>query len=420
MQCTASETSDVTILGAGIIGVCTALSVLEAGFSVTLVDRDEPGEATSFGNAGVISPWSCVPQSLPGLWRQIPRWLLDPKGPAKLRWRDLPQTLPWALSFLRNGRAEKVEQTANAMDGLMQGNVEAYQHYLRGSGDEHLVTESWSITGSRAQQKPDLNDLKWRLRRERGAPIEVVDAGNLREIEPALSPDFRWAVLIKDQGRALAPGPLCKALAKRAVALGARLLRAEVRSLEREADGALTLQTETGSVATKQLVLCGGAWSLTLLKPLGYQAPMIAERGYHLEFPEPGVSLAHSIQDADAMVYLSSMEGGLRIAGTAEFAALDAPPNYARARVLAPLAKRVVPELNTAGAREWMGIRPSFPDSLPVIGQLKELPKLTLAFGHSHYGLGMAPGTARLVASLLRKEPPNSALLAATSPTRWA
>lgn len=414
-----SVTSDVTVLGAGIIGVCTALSALEAGFSVTLIDREEPGEATSYGNAGVISPWSCVPQSLPGLWRQVPRWLLDPKGPVKLRWRDLAQTLPWACAFLRNAHPAKVEETAEAMDGLMQGNVEAYQRYLSGSGREDLVAESWSITLARSNKRPDLDEPQWRLRLARGAPVEIVDGLALREIEPALSPDYRWAVLIKDQGRARAPGALCKVLAERAVALGADFRRLAVTALQPETDGSITLASETGALATKRLVLCSGAWSQSLLAPLGYHAPLTGERGYHLEFPEPGVSLTHSIQDADSKVYLSSMEAGLRIAGTAEFAALDAPPNYARARVLAPIAKRLLPALNTAGARPWMGIRPSFPDSLPVIGSLAGQPKLVLAFGHSHYGLGMAPATARLVAGLLRGQRANTSLLQSVDPQRW-
>ncbi len=411
--------NEVTVLGAGIIGVCTALSALEAGFSVTLIDREEPGEATSYGNAGVISPWSCVPQSLPGLWRQVPSWLLDPKGPVKLRWRDTPRTLPWALAFLRNGNRDKVEAIADAMDGLMQGNVEAYQRYLRGSGQEDLVVESWSITLSRGTQRPNLDDLQWRLRLERGAPIEIVDGVALRDIEPALSSDYRWAVLIKDQGRARAPGRLCKVLAERAVALGACFHRTNVTALHGAPDGSLSLETAAGRIKTQRLVLCGGAWSLDLLKPFGYRAPLTAERGYHLEFPEPGLSLTHSVQDADSKVYISSMEGGVRIAGTAEFAARDAEPNYARARVLAPLAKRVLPALNTSRARAWMGVRPSFPDSLPAIGRLNPKQNLFMAFGHSHYGLGMAPATARLVAELLRGRTPNRPLLEAVNPTRW-
>ena len=126
--------SDVTILGAGIVGVCCALALQERGLSVTIIDRNEPGQGASYGNAGVISPWSCVPQCLPGLWKQVPGWLLDPKGPVRARWRDLPEVLPWALKFLANARPARVRRISDAMDLLMRDNVTAYRRLLAGTG----------------------------------------------------------------------------------------------------------------------------------------------------------------------------------------------------------------------------------------------------------------------------------------------
>ena len=107
--------SDVVIVGAGIIGVCCALKLAERGLSVVLVDREAPCEGASFGNAGVISPWSCVPQSVPGLWKKLPRWVIDPEGPIFIRKRYLASFLPWALKFLQAGKAEKVERIGDAM-----------------------------------------------------------------------------------------------------------------------------------------------------------------------------------------------------------------------------------------------------------------------------------------------------------------
>ncbi|MCG8445297.1 MAG: FAD-binding oxidoreductase [Hyphomicrobiales bacterium] len=393
--------ADVTILGAGIIGVCCALSALERGLSVTIIDRDAPGEATSSGNAGVISPWSCVPQCLPGVWKGVPRWLLDPKGPVKVRWRDLASILPWTLAFMRNATPAKVAGISDAMDLLMRDNVEAYRWYLAGTGHENLIADSWLVTLFRGDLRPDLDDWPWKLRRERGAPVEIIDAPTLQEIEPAVSRAYRSAVVIKGQARARSPSTLCKALAEKAVAQGAELQLNEVEALLPEADGTVSLKTPGGVISTKRLVLSAGIWSAKLLRPLGIKLPLMAERGYHLEFPEPGVTVNHSVQDMSAKIFLSAMTEGVRVAGTAEFADLNAPPNYARARALEPLVKRVLPSLNTASKREWMGIRPSFPDSLPAIGPLPGFPSLFAAFGHSHYGLGMAPATARITADHL-------------------
>ncbi len=389
---------DVTIVGAGIVGICSALALQERGLSVTVIDRDEPGQATSYGNAGIVSPWSCVPQSMPGIWRSVPGWLLDPEGPLRVRVRELPKLMPWIARFFANTRLRRVHEISNAMDMLMQGNIEAYQHLLKGTGREALLQHSWFINVFRGRRQPDLSELSWQLRMGRGAPVEIVDGRELREIEPELSPQVAQAVIVKGQARALAPGEICRALAEKMRRQGANFLRCDVKSLRPNEDGSIELETDRGLIATNKLVLCGGVWSVELLEPLGIQLPLVSERGYHLEFSEPGVRLNHSILDVSGKFIISSMEGGVRSAGTSEFADVGAPPNYRRADILAPMSKRLIPRLNTAQSRRWVGARPSFPDSLPVIGRLAGIRNLYGAFGHSHYGLGMAPATGRIVA----------------------
>ena len=159
-----SENADVTIIGAGIIGICSALSLLERGASVRIIDRSEPADATSYGNAGVISPWSCIPQSLPGTWRILPKALLDPLGPLRIDWRYLPAFVPWAMRFLKAGRAGRVEKIADAMDVLNRPNVELYQRHLAGTGKEHLLQESYYLQVHRQPLAIDRDDLAFRLR----------------------------------------------------------------------------------------------------------------------------------------------------------------------------------------------------------------------------------------------------------------
>ena len=398
---------EVIVLGAGIVGVCCALALQERGFSVTLVDRDAPGQATSYGNAGIISPWSCVPQSMPGIWKSVPRWLLDPQGPLRVRFREIPKLLPWVASFFSNTRLHRVREISDAMDLLMQGNVEAYRQHLSGTGREDLLRDSWFINVFRGKSVPDLNDLGWRLRIDRGAPVEIVSGDELREIEPELSKDVGQAVIIKDQARALAPGEICAVLAEKARRQGAVIHRCDVMRLQPQETGGFNLETDAGTIAAPKLVLCGGVWTTELLRPLGIKLPMVSERGYHLEFSHPGVALNHSILDVQGKFIISSMAAGVRAAGTSEFAHVDAPPNFKRADILAPMSKRLIPRLNTAPSRRWVGARPSFPDNLPVIGELPGFRDLFGAFGHSHYGLGMAPATGRILADSVVGAPPN-------------
>jgi len=401
-------TGEVTILGAGIIGVCCALSLQEKGYVVTLVDRQPPGEATSYGNAGVISPWSCIPQCMPGTLQQIPGWLLSSDGPVSIRWRDLATTIPWSMRFLANTRLAKVEQISEAMSGLVHENVDVYRRLLKGTGHENLLRDSWYVNVFRGTANPALTDLAWRLRIDKGAPVEIVKGGELRDIEPAISDDYHTGIIIKDQARALAPGRLCKVLADKAMAQGVRFVQAEVRVIERAGETGYVLVTPEGNLPAQCLVLAAGIWSADLLKPFGIKLPLISERGYHLEFANPGVSLNHSVADVQGKFVVSSMEGGLRSAGTAEFAHHSAPPRYRRADMLGPQTKKLLPALNIEPNERWMGVRPSFPDNLPAIGELPGLTGLFAAFGHSHYGLGMAPATGRLVAGMIDGSSSNS------------
>ena len=397
----------VTIVGGGIVGICCALSLLEKGAAVRLVERDEPGQGASFGNAGVISPWSCVPNSLPGIWRNIPRWLLDPEGPVAIRPRYLLRATPWALKFLRAGRRNRIPAIADAMAALNRPSVDLYRHHLAGSGHEGLLRECYYVHAYREAAATDLGDFVWRLRRDHGTPLEVVDGDQLREIEPDLSPEFQAAIIIKDQARALSPGRLGAVLADKVRSLGGEILRASVERLAPREGGGWRLTSDHGEIEAQQVVVAAGAWSALLLEPLGLSLPLEPERGYHMVFRDPGVSLNHSIMAVDAMFVVSSMEMGLRSAGTAEFAGLEAPPDYRRAQIFKRLTKRLVPGLNTNDCEEWMGIRPSFPDSLPCLGEIPGQPGLFAAFGHAHCGLMMAPMTGRVVADLVTGATPN-------------
>ena len=399
---------DVTIIGAGIIGTCSALALQERGLTVALLDRNEPGEATSFGSAGIISPWSCVPQAMPGIWKSVPKWLLHPEGPLRVRMREIPGLLPWVARFFANTRLSRVHAISDAMDMLMRGNLEAYRDHLKGTGRDDLLRDSWFINLYRGKDKPNLDDLGWRLRIDRGAPIEIVSGGELRDIEPELSTEFGTAVVQKGQSRVTNPGELCKVLADKAQRQGAELIRCDVKALKPKDDGSFRIITTNGELAARRVALCGGVWSAELLKDLGIKLPLVSERGYHLEFTDPGVELKNSILDVAGKFIISSMENGVRAAGTSEFAHADAPPNYRRADILSPMSKRIVPRLNTRNARRWVGARPSFPDNLPVIGEMLKIKNLYGAFGHSHYGLGMGPATARILTESVLGEVANT------------
>ncbi|MEM7599051.1 MAG: FAD-dependent oxidoreductase [Pseudomonadota bacterium] len=410
-------TGEVTILGAGIVGICTALSLAERGVSVRIIDRGDPGQETSFGNAGVISPWSIVPQSQPGLWRQIPRLMLGRYRPLAVRAASWPAMLRWGTRFLRNGTEAKMRATSAAMEILCGPSVDLYRKHLDGTGAEDLVRDAIYIHAFRDPNGASLTSLGYAIREDRGAEIEVIGQDALRRLEPALSPEFRAAVLIKGQARARNPGRIAKTLVAKAQQLGVEVLRRDLQGLTRSEDG-WQIHCEGEALRAETVIVSMGAWSAELLKPLGYRFPLMAERGYHVEFPDPGLDIEHSVMDVDAACIASSMEGGVRFAGQAEFAPLDAPMDTRRKRHLTRLAKAAFPALNIENPRLWMGRRPSLPDGLPVLGPVQRAPGLYVNFGHCHYGLMMAPKSGELLADIVTQTPPNQDL-SAFSPARF-
>lgn len=411
-------TEQVTVIGAGIVGICCALSLQERGIAVRLVDRGAPGQETSFGNAGVVSPWSIIPQSVPGIWKKLPQMLMDPKSALSVRASFWPKMIPWGMRFLGNSGEQTVRRVSDAMELLCRPSIDLYRRHLQGTGHDDLITDSYYVHAFRHPEQASLNGLDYLIRQEKGGDLERIDGAELRRLEPALADAFKAAIVIKGQARVTSPGRVGAVLADKARAQGAEFVQAEVSGLTRSADGCWQIATTQETLHARHVIMAAGVWSADLLKPLGLSMPLVAERGYHVEFPTPSATLNNSIMDVDAKVVASSMQGGLRVAGTAEFASIDAPVDPRKEHILTDQAKSMVPDLDTGNAQFWMGRRPSFPDSLPAIGQLDGKEGVFAAFGHSHYGLMMAPKTGELVADIVSGRNPNVDLTP-FSPTRF-
>lgn len=308
--------------------------------------------------------------------------------------------LPWGVKFLRNGSEQKVRSTSDAMEVLCAPSIDLYKRHLAGTGNEDLVVDAMYVHAFRDGSKATLKSLDYKIRQEKGADLELIGQDELRRTEPAIAPDFEAAVLIKGQARARSPGDICSVLFEKARSLGVTFLRGAIRGIQPTERG-WEVSTETGEFRSPNLVLALGAWSAPFLKDLGLTPPLMAERGYHVEFRDPGVTLQNSVMDVDAKCVASSMTTGLRFAGQAEFGPVDAPPDHRKQALLTGLAKAAFPDLQTGEQSFWMGRRPSMHDSLPVMGPVERQTGLYLNFGHSHYGLMMAPKSGEILADII-------------------
>lgn len=392
----------VYVLGGGIIGLCSGISLLEQGQKVTILDHNHSDQGASAGNAGIISPWSIIPQSIPGLWKHIPGWICDPMGPVSVRAGYFPKIIPWGLKFLSMGHMRHVSRISQAMWALNQGNIDLYHDYLADTGKQYLVQDSYYIHAFRQSDKARLDSFDYRMRQDRGADIIRIGASELQDLEPALTTEYQAAIVIKGQARALSPAAICAALREKFQKLGGQLAIGKIQQLLPGSERSKWyIQTEQTSYRADQVLIALGAWSQRILTSLGIKVPLEAERGYHVTFPNIEQKLTHSVMDMDMKFVASQMLDGIRVAGTAEFSGLETPLNQRRLHNLAVLARKMLPNISEAPPQSWAGYRPSLPDSLPCLGRIAGYEGLYAAFGHSHYGLMMAPKTGRVIAQLM-------------------
>jgi D-amino-acid dehydrogenase len=399
----------VIVIGAGIVGICSAIYLQRAGHQVTLVDRLPPGDsgASSYGNAGSISWSNCVPNAMPGLLWNVPRWLLDRRGPLTIRWRHLPQLAPWLWQFVRSGTLEKVQRSADALSYLHTPALELHRELSASAGAADLVRGCDYLHVYREASTQRLSSLDWRLRIERGARVELLDRDGLVEHEPMLSERYVQAVRIENQGYLADPSALVRAYADSFVANGGVIHQGSVEGFAFSDSRVVGVNTSGGPLSADDFVIAAGAWSRSLARGLGFDLPLETERGYHVMLPNSGVTLRNTVMDTHGKFVATPMSGGLRIAGTVELASVDAPPDYRRADVLLEGARELLPNLDGANATQWMGRRPSLPDGLPAIGPLPAHDNVFAAFGHAHTGMAGAPHTGRLICALVGREPIN-------------
>jgi D-amino-acid dehydrogenase len=402
-----SENRTVAIIGAGIVGVSTAIWLQRAGHDVVLIDRQEPGEGTSFGNGGVLASCSIVPVTVPGLLTKAPRMLFDPGQPLFLKWGYLPRLAPWLIRYLRNANADAVRKRASAIQGIIGDSLADHQALAAGTGAEKWIVPSdyLFLYNDRAHYESDA--FGWSVRKAHGFTWDVLEGRAFTDYDPVYGPALDCAVRVPDHGRIADPGRYVKDLAAHAQAEGAQLIRGTAEDFAFD-NGRLTGVRVSGeTIACDAAVLATGVWSKDLARKLGLDIPLESERGYHLELWEPNVMPRSPVMVASGKFVATPMEGRLRLAGIVEFGGLEASPSRAPFALLEKNIRAAIPGISWKETKEWMGHRPSMSDSLPVIGEIPDRKGVFVGFGHDHVGLTGGPKTGRLLSQLVSGQNPN-------------
>ncbi|MBN1005768.1 NAD(P)/FAD-dependent oxidoreductase [Amphritea pacifica] len=395
----------VAVIGAGVVGLCCALEAQRKGYQVTLFDRDEVGLGASFGNAGYLATELIEPLSNPQTLRSALSLWLNPKGPLFLPLQYLTRIIPWLFRFVG---ASAIETLQRSRKGLIQLNREAIAAWQRCLTDidatEQIIKSGYLLVWESADKIEAARQHQAWLR-DNSIDAELVQGERLAQLEPELAKTVSHALFFPDACRVREPYLLCTRLFSAFIERGGVFIQQSVTQV-RPSGRQVTVFTEPQDYRYDTAMICAGAWSKTLLSDMGINVPLEAERGYHLTIPEAGFMLRHTIGSAERRFVMGPLESGLRVVGMTELGGLKLHPFKQRFDVLRYHSRQLLPGLNTPELEvsEWMGHRPTLPDSLPVIDQHPQHPQILFAFGNQHLGLTQAAVTAELTLKLLQKE----------------
>jgi D-amino-acid dehydrogenase len=394
--------ADAIVLGAGIVGTSVALHLAKRGLRTVLIDRRGPGEETSYGNAGIVEGNTIFPHTFPGDLSALMRVAFKRASGTNYHLGFLPRVAPWLLAFRRASRPERLLDTARTMRPLFARAVAEHETLLAESGASHYLRKTGWLKLFRSDGGFASTATERGVARDWGIAHRVLDVDEARALEPNLMPVFRHALHWTGAASLSNPLAVTRAFATRFQALGGRVLQADARTLERVAG-----EWQVGGVRAPQIVVALGPWSLDLLKPLGLTFPLAIKRGYHMHYRLQGnATLQRPVVDVENGYCVAPMEQGFRITTGAEFAARDAAPTPVQLDRLMPAAKQLFLLGEKIDAQPWMGRRPCFADSRPIIGRAPGQSGLWLAFGHGHSGLTLGPVTGRLLGEMIAGETP--------------
>ena len=413
-----TDVRDITVIGAGIVGVTAAFALQTGGHRVTLIDRRGIAAEASRGNAGAFAFSDIEPLAAPGIMRRAPRWLLDPLGPLSIRPAYALRIAPWMWRFWRASQPRRHAAAIAAQASLMDLSRAALDRLIpRVDGTALMRREGQlQLYDSAASFRDSLP--AWEARRAHGIPFDLLEsAGALAEIQPGLSPRFTLGGYTPTWMNTVDPARWTEHLARAFTNAGGRIETAEARALRQTGEG-VEIATATGPRRAAQVVVAAGAWSHRLAATLGDRIPLETERGYNTTYPTASFDVRTHLTFADHGFVVSRIGEGLRVGGAVELGGLALPPNMRRAETLVKKTAVFLPGFDPAGGTQWMGFRPSLPDSLPVIGRAPGAPCVIYAFGHGHLGLTQSAGTAELVAALADRRDPAIPLVP-FAPTRF-
>lgn len=398
--------NDVVVIGAGIVGLSVALKLKTEGYSVAIVDKDDPMQGCSAGNAGFLSEANIFPPATSDIILKLPKLLFAKEGPLVIAPTYLNRMVPWTIKAAATLNRAKYNAIVEAFSSLITRSQASLIKLATIADAQHFLSKEGGLVCFLTREAFEARKEKIPFWRSKGIVVRVLDNAETRKLEPNVTDNIVGSIFFENSGRCKNPQGLGLQYFNYLQEQGVPFYKSSVLKVSRKGVDCWVVKTSVKEVEARKVIFCAGYYTETLLKSFGYSQRVASERGYHLMLPAPEVVLNRPVVFGEPYFAATPMEHGLRLAGTAEFTHPNKPANTARALMLKDLAVRYLPQLNAEQAVPWMGVRPTLPDGLPAIGSVKNQPGLFYAYGHGHNGLMTSAITAECIAALVANKTP--------------
>lgn len=396
----AKSNKSMYVVGAGLVGACTAIRLLKSGYKVVLIDKSGPGSGASSGNAGSIGTASIPPLGMPGQIWKLPKTFLDPLYPLVIRRENIKNSLHWFRKFLLASKPARVDKIADARASILETAEPTFKELLHSLNLQYMINKTGLIHTYQSNSSFLHSKYAIALRKNRGINLLTLTGHELRDIEPMISDRVDVGVFYPDIFTCVNPGRLNNLLVEAFVERGGKFIKEEVKDFEFSNDRCASVMTNVGKYPCEGIVLTAGAWSKPMAKKLGCDVSLEAERGYHIMVNQVQRNLKTPLVSADYHIAITPMGTEIRMSTISEFSSISASEIHEKAYLILRQARNVVRNIDVQPNSRWVGSRPSTPDSLPIIGCSKKYKNVIFAFGHGHLGLTLAPITAKLVSEI--------------------
>jgi len=395
----------IAVIGAGIIGICSAYFLQKSGFKVTLIDHNKPGTMTSYGHACTFADYACIPVNSPTIFKDLPSLLLKQNGPLAVDFKYILKNLPWALSFLKNCSKDKVEYIASSLANFLSHSRLSYDQLFEEVDVSQYINNNETLYLYKTEKEFQAAKYSIDLRIKNNVKIKKLNASEIYEIEPNIAQVYFCGLIFEGSRHTINPIKVSEKIFESFLQNGGSYINKKITLINNAVNG-ITITSENNTFDFDKIIISAGSWSKELALMIGDKFPLDTERGYHVLFDSEKKLINRPVGWSQSGFYLIQIEEGIRAAGTVEIAGLQKNPNPKRLKMIETEARRIIPALGKVKST-WLGFRPTLPDSLPVIGQSPKDNNVYYAFGHQHIGWTLGAVTGKAITELVNNRNPN-------------